>query len=112
MVDVYIVFKRTKRDTRFGFARFINIGDLESFERSLRGILIGNAKLVINHSKFIKVRDSDIPPSEFPQLSSEVHPKLQVGKTSYYHSLKQQWWALQGILIPKIEEDQYLWFKT
>ena len=50
MVDVYIAFKRTKRGTRFGFVRFVNIGGLESFERRLKGILLGNAKLVINRA--------------------------------------------------------------
>nr|GEV12432.1 hypothetical protein [Tanacetum cinerariifolium] len=42
VVDVYIAFKKTKKDTRFGFVRFINIGDINSFERRLKGILIGN----------------------------------------------------------------------
>ncbi|GKD63243.1 nucleotide-binding alpha-beta plait domain-containing protein [Tanacetum coccineum] len=40
VVDVYVAFKRTKKNTRFGFVRFINIGDIGSFERKLKWILI------------------------------------------------------------------------
>ncbi|PWA58910.1 hypothetical protein CTI12_AA395960 [Artemisia annua] len=54
VVDVYIAFKRTKKNTRFGFVRFIHIRELESFEKRLKGILIGNSNIIINRAKFFK----------------------------------------------------------
>ncbi|GKA20845.1 nucleotide-binding alpha-beta plait domain-containing protein [Tanacetum coccineum] len=54
VVDVYIEFKRTKKGSRFGFVRFINIGDVVLFERKLKTILIGEVPLVINLAKFYK----------------------------------------------------------
>ncbi|GJT46338.1 nucleotide-binding alpha-beta plait domain-containing protein [Tanacetum coccineum] len=48
VVDVYIPFKRTKQDARFGFVRFSSIGDTGTFERKLKSITIGSTKLVIN----------------------------------------------------------------
>ncbi|GJW13487.1 nucleotide-binding alpha-beta plait domain-containing protein [Tanacetum coccineum] len=54
VADVYIAFKRTKKGTRFGFVRFKNVGDVVAFERRLKGILIGDARLFINRAKFFK----------------------------------------------------------
>nr|GEX82628.1 nucleotide-binding alpha-beta plait domain-containing protein [Tanacetum cinerariifolium] len=54
VVDVYIAFKKAKRNTRFGFVRFLNIGDMDNFEQKLKGILIGNERLVINRAKFAR----------------------------------------------------------
>nr|GEV14312.1 nucleotide-binding alpha-beta plait domain-containing protein [Tanacetum cinerariifolium] len=53
LVDVYISFKRTKRDTRFGFVRFINTCDIEAFERRLKGTMTGDVR-IIDRAKFIK----------------------------------------------------------
>nr|GEU48239.1 nucleotide-binding alpha-beta plait domain-containing protein [Tanacetum cinerariifolium] len=49
-----IAFKKTKRNTRFGFARFVNFGDINDFEDRLKGIMIGNTNLYINRAKFNK----------------------------------------------------------
>ncbi|GKC55650.1 nucleotide-binding alpha-beta plait domain-containing protein [Tanacetum coccineum] len=78
VVDVYVAFKKTKRDTRFGFVRFINIGDVVRFESRLKGILIGNEKLVINKAKFKKVGGIGVPVSDFQPLKSGPRPNLRV----------------------------------
>ncbi|PWA84130.1 hypothetical protein CTI12_AA162940 [Artemisia annua] len=61
VVDVYVAFKKTKLNSMFGFVRFINIGDLDSFENRLKGIMIGNTKVIINRAKFMKVGGRGIP---------------------------------------------------
>ncbi|GKC50899.1 nucleotide-binding alpha-beta plait domain-containing protein [Tanacetum coccineum] len=78
VIDVYVAFKRTKRDTRFGFVRFINIGDILSFESKLEGIMIGAEKLIINRAKFTKVGDKGVPVSEFPLFMSGSRPLPRV----------------------------------
>ncbi|GJZ69624.1 nucleotide-binding alpha-beta plait domain-containing protein [Tanacetum coccineum] len=83
VVDVYIAFKQTKRGTRFGLVRFINIGDVASFEGRLKGILIRNSKLVINRAKFIKVRDMGVPASDFPPFNPG---KQHIPKASKPHA--------------------------
>ncbi|GJT82210.1 nucleotide-binding alpha-beta plait domain-containing protein [Tanacetum coccineum] len=55
VVDVYIAFKRTKKGMRFNFMRFKNIIDIMALERRLKGILISDFKLIINHAKVIKL---------------------------------------------------------
>ncbi|GJW01331.1 nucleotide-binding alpha-beta plait domain-containing protein [Tanacetum coccineum] len=67
VVDVYVAFKRTKRDTRFGFVRFITIGDILSFESKLKGIMSGTERIIINRVKFIKVGSNmrSSPPFNF-----------------------------------------------
>ncbi|GJX93446.1 nucleotide-binding alpha-beta plait domain-containing protein [Tanacetum coccineum] len=75
VVDVYITFKKTKRDTRFGFVRFVNIEDMDSFERRLKGILIRNERLVINHAKFAKGENMSALHSNFPLLYSVEEDK-------------------------------------
>ncbi|GKD40055.1 nucleotide-binding alpha-beta plait domain-containing protein [Tanacetum coccineum] len=66
VVDVYVAFKKTKLDSRFGFVRFINIGDLDSFENRLKGIMIGDTRSIINRAKFIKVGGKGIPVDQVP----------------------------------------------
>ncbi|GJZ79424.1 nucleotide-binding alpha-beta plait domain-containing protein [Tanacetum coccineum] len=78
VIDVYVAFKRTKRDTRFGFVRFINIGDILSFESKLEGIMIGAEKLIINRAKFTKVGDKGVPVSEFPLIKPGSRPLPRV----------------------------------
>ncbi|GKA75592.1 nucleotide-binding alpha-beta plait domain-containing protein [Tanacetum coccineum] len=68
VVDVYIAFKKSKRDTRFYFVRFINIRDISTFEAKLKGILIGNTKLIINRAKFIKGESKVLSDSYFPPV--------------------------------------------
>nr|GEU64310.1 nucleotide-binding alpha-beta plait domain-containing protein [Tanacetum cinerariifolium] len=51
VVDLYLAYTRTKLGTRFGFVRFINVGDTSEFEKKLRSINIGNTKLLINIAK-------------------------------------------------------------
>ncbi|GKB73644.1 nucleotide-binding alpha-beta plait domain-containing protein [Tanacetum coccineum] len=75
VVDVYITFKKAKRDTRFGFVRFVNIEDIDSFERRLKGILIGNERLVINRAKFAKGENMSALHSNFPPLYSGEEDK-------------------------------------
>nr|GEY97567.1 hypothetical protein [Tanacetum cinerariifolium] len=68
VVDVYITFKKTKRDTRFGFVRFVNIGDISRFEARLKGIMIGNTSFIINRAKFIKGESKGLVSSDFPPI--------------------------------------------
>nr|GEW22293.1 RNA-directed DNA polymerase, eukaryota, nucleotide-binding alpha-beta plait domain protein [Tanacetum cinerariifolium] len=69
VVDVYISFKRTKRDTGFGFVRFINTCDIEAFERRLKGTMIGDVRIVIDRAKFIKGENKSVPPSHFSPVN-------------------------------------------
>nr|GEU29995.1 nucleotide-binding alpha-beta plait domain-containing protein [Tanacetum cinerariifolium] len=75
VVDVYIAFKRTKKGTRFGFVRFINIGDPVSFERKLKTILIGDIPLVINIAKFFKSESVGFSKADFPAMKTSDNPK-------------------------------------
>ncbi|GJY22700.1 nucleotide-binding alpha-beta plait domain-containing protein [Tanacetum coccineum] len=70
VVDVYIEFKRTKKGSRFGFVRFINIGDVVLFERKLKTILIGEVPLVINLAKFYKSEGAGFSDSDFPAMNA------------------------------------------
>ena len=65
IMDVYITFKKTKKDSRFGCVRFINIGDFDSFERRWKETTIRDERLVINRAKFIKVDRKGVPISNF-----------------------------------------------
>ncbi|GJU66161.1 nucleotide-binding alpha-beta plait domain-containing protein [Tanacetum coccineum] len=84
VVDVYIAFKKTKRNTRFGFVRFIHIGDMDSFERRLKSILIGNERLVINRAKFTKGDNRGTRHSNFPPLSTGVTSRHRPPKQPGY----------------------------
>ncbi|GKD46347.1 nucleotide-binding alpha-beta plait domain-containing protein [Tanacetum coccineum] len=86
VVDGYIAFKKTKKDTRFGFVRFINFRHLETFERRLKEILIRESRLVINRAKFFKGGNVVLPPSDFPPLNSH---KSKAGKSHSSHSFKE-----------------------
>nr|GFA84517.1 nucleotide-binding alpha-beta plait domain-containing protein [Tanacetum cinerariifolium] len=74
VVDVYVAFKRTKRDTRFGLLRFINIRDILSFESKLKGIKIGTERIINNHAKFIKVGDKGFSILEFHPINLGSRP--------------------------------------
>ncbi|GKD35517.1 nucleotide-binding alpha-beta plait domain-containing protein [Tanacetum coccineum] len=54
LVDVYVATKRTKGGDRFGFARFKNVTDVQSFEHSLSGILIGSSWIQVNVARYNK----------------------------------------------------------
>ncbi|GJU54016.1 nucleotide-binding alpha-beta plait domain-containing protein [Tanacetum coccineum] len=54
VVDLYLAHRRTKVGTRFGFVRFINVGDISECEKKLRNINVGNTKLLINIAKYDK----------------------------------------------------------
>ncbi|GJX21905.1 nucleotide-binding alpha-beta plait domain-containing protein [Tanacetum coccineum] len=86
VVDGYIAFKKMKKDTRFGFVRFINFRHLETFERRLKEILIRESRLVINRAKFFKGGNVVLPPSDFPLLNSH---KSKAGKSHSSHSFKE-----------------------
>ncbi|GKF24097.1 nucleotide-binding alpha-beta plait domain-containing protein [Tanacetum coccineum] len=87
VVDVYIAFKRTKKGSRFGFVRFMNVGDVTEFEKRLKNIMIGDVAMVINSVKFSKVGGMGIPPFEFPPIS-------------HLASLDQNW-SVVGLEKPK-----------
>ncbi|GJU10289.1 nucleotide-binding alpha-beta plait domain-containing protein [Tanacetum coccineum] len=54
VVDVYITSKRTKFGTRFGFVRFINVGNTLDLEQKLGEIRIGALKILVNIAKYDK----------------------------------------------------------
>nr|GEV13527.1 nucleotide-binding alpha-beta plait domain-containing protein [Tanacetum cinerariifolium] len=102
VVDVYIAFKKTKRDTRFGFVRFTNIGDINSFERRLKYILTRNERMVINHAKFAKGSYNYAPPADFPSINPDacVKPKQQHHHPENIpHSGRLTWLVIEGLLI-------------
>nr|GEX29538.1 nucleotide-binding alpha-beta plait domain-containing protein [Tanacetum cinerariifolium] len=43
------------------FVRFINVVNVESFEKKPNEILIGDVKLIINRAKFVKVEGRGVP---------------------------------------------------
>ena len=52
VVDVYIAKKLNKHKLRFGFARFLRIQDIPSFEKRLNRICIGTQKIIVNLARF------------------------------------------------------------
>ncbi|GJW38576.1 nucleotide-binding alpha-beta plait domain-containing protein, partial [Tanacetum coccineum] len=108
VVDVYIAFKRTKMDNRFGFVRFINTGDVEAFERRLKGIIIGNSNLVINRARFNKVGGADVRPSDFPPIKQSGHGQTKKKSNPPPWSFKEAFLGSRQIptKMIKIEEDK------
>ncbi|GJX34589.1 nucleotide-binding alpha-beta plait domain-containing protein [Tanacetum coccineum] len=88
VVDVYIAFKRTKKGTRFGFVRFVNIRDVATFERRIKTILIGNVPLVINKDKFVKIGGNGIFDSDFPHMNAGSLPKTHSSRPTFNFSFK------------------------
>ncbi|GJU73142.1 nucleotide-binding alpha-beta plait domain-containing protein [Tanacetum coccineum] len=115
VVNVYIAFKRMKKDTRFGFVRYINFGHLETFERRLKEIMIGDSRLVINRAKNFKGGDVAFPPSDLPPCNTGGFHKVKATKTHFFHSFKE---ALSGPkhqvhyqiknIVTGIKEDGYI----
>ncbi|GJZ63745.1 putative RNA-directed DNA polymerase, eukaryota, reverse transcriptase zinc-binding domain protein, partial [Tanacetum coccineum] len=97
VVDIYIAFKRTIKATRFGFVRFINIGDIESFERRLKGIIISNSKLVINRAKYVKAkpRIKTIPIEENAYLRTKLEC-CWIGEARNFHVLQNAWSIMEN----------------
>ncbi|GKB34782.1 nucleotide-binding alpha-beta plait domain-containing protein [Tanacetum coccineum] len=89
VVDVYIAFKKTKKNTRFGFVRFINFGHIDVFEKRLKEIIIGDSRLVINHAKFFKGGDLAFPPLDFPPLNNRGLNKPTSDKSHPSHSFRE-----------------------
>nr|GEY55772.1 nucleotide-binding alpha-beta plait domain-containing protein [Tanacetum cinerariifolium] len=89
VVDVYIAFKRTKKDTRFGFVRFINTWELEGFERRLKGIIIGDSNLIINRARFNKLGGSDFRASDFPSIKHSGSGQIRRNLAPLSHSFKE-----------------------
>lgn len=56
VVEVYVSWKRNIKDQRFGFVRFIKVGDTGIFERKLNKMWIGNFKIRVNIAKFHRDR--------------------------------------------------------
>ncbi|GKD15768.1 nucleotide-binding alpha-beta plait domain-containing protein, partial [Tanacetum coccineum] len=108
VVDVYIAFKRTKMDNRFGFVRFINTSDVEAFERRLKGIIIGNSNLVINRARFNKVGGADVRPSDFPPIKQSGHGQTKKKSNLPPRSFKEAFLGSRQIptKMIKIEEDK------
>ncbi|GKE78873.1 nucleotide-binding alpha-beta plait domain-containing protein, partial [Tanacetum coccineum] len=48
VADLYLAYRRTKLGTRFGFVRYVNVGDTMDFKKKLGGISISNVKILIN----------------------------------------------------------------
>ncbi|GJY65533.1 putative RNA-directed DNA polymerase [Tanacetum coccineum] len=105
VVDVYVAFKRTKKNTWFGFVRFINIWDIGSFERKLKGILIGDSNLMINAAIFFKDDMKAFSASDFPLIKQRPTTRFMkrnlipgsrlencwVGKAKNFHVLQNAW---------------------
>ncbi|PWA52701.1 hypothetical protein CTI12_AA450640 [Artemisia annua] len=113
VVDVYIAFKRSTRDTRLRFMKFINIGDIGSFERRLKGILIGTSKLVINSANFIKVGGMGVPASDFHTFNSGGQHNPKVSEHPSSMSFKKVVLSPNGhtkthVKTISIEENAYL----
>nr|GEW84700.1 nucleotide-binding alpha-beta plait domain-containing protein [Tanacetum cinerariifolium] len=89
VVDVYIAFKRTKRDTRFGFVRFINTRDVEGFERHLKGIIIVESNLIINCARFNKLGGLDFSASYFSPIKKIGHGQIRRKLAPPSHSFKE-----------------------
>ncbi|GKC44027.1 putative RNA-directed DNA polymerase, partial [Tanacetum coccineum] len=103
VVDVYIAFKKTKKDTRFGFVRFINFGHLKTFERHLKEILIGDSRLIINRAKIFKGENVVFPPSDFPPFTTGGVQKSKTTKTHLFHSFKEAVIGLKQQVSPQVK---------
>ncbi|GKE14826.1 nucleotide-binding alpha-beta plait domain-containing protein, partial [Tanacetum coccineum] len=110
VVDVYVAFKRTKKNTRFGFVRFINIWDIGSFERKLKEILIGDSNLIINAAIFFKDDRKAFSASDLLQGDKYLRSRLEncwVGKAKNFHVLQNAWDIIDnnGLSECKLWED-------
>nr|GEU80135.1 RNA-directed DNA polymerase, eukaryota, reverse transcriptase zinc-binding domain protein [Tanacetum cinerariifolium] len=72
----------------FGFVRFINSGDVEAFERRLRGIMIGFRNLVINRAKFLKNGGANRSTSDFPPFDHSDHGRTRAEKKETTQSFR------------------------
>ncbi|GJZ48173.1 putative RNA-directed DNA polymerase [Tanacetum coccineum] len=88
VVDVYLAFKRTKMGSKFGFVRFKNVGNVREFEKRLKGILIGDSKLVINVAKFFKSKDKGVAVAPLP-TRYQFHPYQKEVRKQFNHSFKE-----------------------
>ncbi|GKD93112.1 nucleotide-binding alpha-beta plait domain-containing protein [Tanacetum coccineum] len=113
VVDVYIAFKRTKKGMRFNFMRFKNIVDTMALERRIKGILIDDFKLIINHAKVIKLGGVVVLISDFPPMKTGAQHMPRRVIRNFNRSFKE---AVVGpssksqpsVLNVPIEEDSYL----
>ncbi|KAL4573748.1 hypothetical protein LXL04_020565 [Taraxacum kok-saghyz] len=104
IVDVYIPKKLNAAKKRFGFARFLRVLDIPSFEKLLNSILIGNSKMDVNLAKYDKRAQAKKephrpygcrtppppPPSSAPLSNSSNTLRSYVDAAKgppYYHSL-------------------------
>ncbi|GKB92857.1 putative RNA-directed DNA polymerase [Tanacetum coccineum] len=103
VVDVYIAFKRTKKGTRFGFVRFKKVGDVVTFERRLKEILIGDVRLIINCAKFFKDGERNLPAQDFPPLNHGPRPKARINIVKGNRSFKDAVRGHQDQQSPKAQ---------
>ncbi|GJU55413.1 retrovirus-related pol polyprotein from transposon TNT 1-94 [Tanacetum coccineum] len=107
VVDVYIAYKRTKKNTRFGFVRFIHISDLVGFERRLKGILIGDSSIIINRAKFFKVDNQKGPGKDFIPIIPKRIYRPQTNNLAYTHSFREAVVGVPSRMKPiPIKEDK------
>ncbi|PWA97712.1 hypothetical protein CTI12_AA026760 [Artemisia annua] len=83
IVDVYIPEKRTKMGTRFGFARFVNISDVQAFEKKLGEIQVGKTKLLINIAKY--GREKENTNKEVKKVVTEVQKNNHIHMGAKYN---------------------------
>ncbi|PWA50328.1 serine/arginine-rich splicing factor 2 [Artemisia annua] len=83
IVDVYIPDKRTKMGTRFGFARFVNISDVQAFEKKLGEIQVGKTKLLINIAKY--GREKENTNKEVKKVVTEVQKNNHIHMGAKYN---------------------------
>ncbi|KAJ9549144.1 hypothetical protein OSB04_021687 [Centaurea solstitialis] len=79
LVDVYIARKKTVAGRKFGFARFLDVSDVTSFEKKLDGIRMGAYKVKVNVARF--ERSGNTAPKTKPKIDSfkETNSRVKAG---------------------------------
>ncbi|KAI3505961.1 hypothetical protein L1887_28307 [Cichorium endivia] len=72
LVDVYIASKRSKSNSRFGFARYIRVSNLQDLVNSLNGARCGNSRLRANLAKYERKKVTP-PPNYFANNMPQVN---------------------------------------
>ncbi|GJW06364.1 nucleotide-binding alpha-beta plait domain-containing protein [Tanacetum coccineum] len=88
LVDVYVARKMSKAGLRFGFVRFLQVGNPKVLEKNLNQIRYGRFKLRANIAKFERY-SSKFRPECKQTNSSNWLEKAQVGESILIHSPSQ-----------------------
>ncbi|GJW01990.1 RNA-directed DNA polymerase, eukaryota [Tanacetum coccineum] len=83
--DVYLAKKKSKDGKSFGFARFLNITNPPSFEKSLNSITIGTHRLTVNIARYQNGVANKLTTKPIPTHDAVKLPPKQPTTLPAYH---------------------------